>query len=130
MKKRTNTRDWRNLPVEKWNATTFREYLKYLHLEKFGIPYVPKNYAVEGRMLKRTWEEYGKLATKRFIEKCFEIYRPTPNYPGVNFGFMYSYMRGSVMPRVLKEIQIEKTEEQYEQQEIMFTNFDFSRYFR
>lgn len=128
--KKSNTKDWRNLEIERWNATTFREYLKYLHLEKFGIPYVPKNYAVEGRMLKRTWEEYGKLATKRFIEKCFEIYRPTQNYPGVNFGFMYSYMRGSVMPRVLKELKAEEYERQVEHQENTLTNFDFSRYFR
>lgn len=108
------TKDWRNLPVEKWNATTFREYMKFLHKERFGIPYVTNNHGAEGRMLKNTWEEYGKPATKRFIEVCFNEYRPTAKYPGLNYGFMYSYMRQRVMPRVLKEMYCQTATEKHQ----------------
>jgi hypothetical protein len=108
------SKDWRNLPVEKWNATTFREYLKHLHMERFGIPYVTNSYGAEGRMLKNTWEEYGKPATKRFIERCIEEYKPKAEYPGVSYGFMYSYMRERVMKRVLKELYCQKATENHQ----------------
>ena len=107
-KTRVDTKDWQNLPLERWNATTYREYLKHLHRKRYGIPYVTNNHAIEGRFLKNTWEEYGKLALKRFIEICFDEYKPTAKYPGLNFGFMYSYMRARIMPRVLKELSYQK----------------------
>lgn len=113
---RVNTRDWLNLPVDKWNVTTFRAYMAHLHQEKFGIPYVTNNYAVEGRFIKDTFEKYGKEATKRFIERCFDMYKPTPQYPGINYGFMYSYMRQRILPQVLKELAAEKLRKQRQQQ--------------
>ena len=113
---RVNTRDWLNLPVDKWNVTTFRAYMAHLHQEKFGIPYVTNNYAVEGRFIKDTFEKYGKEATKRFIERCFDMYKPTPQYPGINYGIMYSYMRQRILPQVLKELAAEKLRKQRQQQ--------------
>lgn len=101
---RISTKDFRNLPIEKWNVTTFREYLKHEHEECYNIPYVTRSYAMEGRMLKISLAEYNQEVLKRFIDACFADYKPTREYPGLNFAFMYSYMRSRLLPRVLEEI--------------------------
>lgn len=101
---RISTKDFRNLPIEKWNVTTFREYLKHVHEERYKIPYVTRSYAMEGRMLKMSLAEYNQEVLKRFIDACFADYKPTREYPGLNFAFMYSYMRSRLLPRVLEEI--------------------------
>lgn len=101
---RISTKDFRNLSIEKWNVTTFREYMLYVHETKYKIPYVARNYAVEGRMLKSFIAEHKPEATKQFIDACFADYKPTREYPGLNFAFMYSYMRSRLLPRVLEEI--------------------------
>ncbi|MBO1583295.1 hypothetical protein [Bacillus sp. XF8] len=106
---RISTKDFRNLPIEKWNVTTFREYLKHVHEDRYNIPYVTRSYAMEGRMLKTSLAEYNQEATKRFIDACFADYKPTREYPGLNFAFMYSYMRGRLLPRVLDELRREET---------------------
>ncbi|MGF1433321.1 hypothetical protein ACQUW6_03555 [Bacillus thuringiensis] len=101
---RISTKDFCNLPIEKWNVTTFREYLKHEHEERYKIPYVTRSYAMEGRMLKMSLAEYNQEVLKQFIDVCFADYKPTREYPGLNFAFMYSYMRSRLLPRVLEEI--------------------------
>ncbi|MDP1457911.1 hypothetical protein Q8G37_15805 [Bacillus wiedmannii] len=101
---RISTKDFRNLPIEKWNVTTFREYLKHVHEERYKIPYITRSYAMEGRMLKMSLAEYNQEVLKRFIDACFADYEPTREYPGLNFAFMYSYMRSRLLPRILEEI--------------------------
>lgn len=98
------TSDYENLPLDKWNVTTFREYMKAVHTDKYGIPYVANNHAVEGRFIKDMQTKYGNKATLAFVDKCFATYTPTNKFPGLNFGFMYSYMRERNLPAVLKEI--------------------------
>lgn len=105
---RISTKDFRNLPIEKWNVTTFREYLKHEHEERYKIPYVTRSYAMEGRMLKMSLAEYNQEVLKRFIDACFADYKPTREYPGLNFAFMYSYMRSRLLLRVLEEIRREE----------------------
>lgn len=105
---KVNTKDWQGLPIEKWNATTYREYMKHLHQAIYGIPYVANNYAVEGRFITNMRKEHGNEVVKRFIEKCFELHSPSEKYPGLNFGFMYSYLRERYLPLVLKDIAREK----------------------
>jgi hypothetical protein len=101
-------KDWRALPVDKWTVTTFRHYLFDRHSELYGIKYVTRNHAVEGRMLKNMIAEEGPEVTKRFIDACLAEYKPTPAYPGVSFAFMYSFMRARVLPRVLAEMKREQ----------------------
>jgi hypothetical protein len=100
-------KDWRALPVDKWTVTTFRHYLFDRHSELYGIKYITRNHAVEGRMLKNMIAEEGPDVTKHFIDACFAEYKPTTQYPGVSFAFMYSYMRARVLPRVLAEMKRE-----------------------
>ncbi|SDY93360.1 hypothetical protein [Bacillus sp. 166amftsu] len=113
---RISTKDFRNLPIEKWNVTTFREYLKHVHGERYEIPYVTRSYAMEGRMLKAFIAEHKPEATKRFIDVCFADYKPTREYPGLNFAFMYSYMRSRLLPRILDELR--KRDEQHCRQRV------------
>jgi hypothetical protein len=101
-------KDWRALPVDKWTVTTFRHYLFDRHSELYGIKYVTRNHAVEGRMLKNMIAEEGPEVTKRFIDACLAEYKPTPAYPGVSFAFMYSFMRARVLPRVLSDMKREQ----------------------
>jgi hypothetical protein len=108
----SNSTDWCNRPLERWNTATFRAYLAERHDELYGIPYIARNYAQEAGMMKRMLDEYGAEVLKRFIDDCFAEYKPTRQYPGINFAFMYSYMRARVLPRVLAELKREQTVKQ------------------
>lgn len=103
-----NTKDWKNLPINDWNATTYRAFMADLHSEVLGIKYVPRNYGMESKLLKDTYEGYGKEATKRFIECAIREYKPTTQYPGINYAFMYTYVLSRLMPRILKDLEREK----------------------
>lgn len=101
--------DWRARDLADWNATTFAAYLSERHEDTLGIKYVAgNNVSRERAMLKRMIDEYGPDVTKRFIDVCLAEYKPTPQYPGVSFTFMYSYMRARVLPRVLAELKREQ----------------------
>jgi len=101
--RKSNPKDWRNRATADWTVTTFRQYLADEHERRYGIPYTPRSFAIEGRWLKTMIAEHGAELVRNFIDACFEDYRPTPQYPGLNFGFMFSYQRARVLPRVLAE---------------------------
>jgi hypothetical protein len=98
-----SAKDWRNLPTTDWNTTTFRQYLTDQHEAKYGIKYTARNYAVEGRWLKSMIAEHGAEIVKAFIDGCFAEYKPTRDYPGLNFAFMFTYQRARILPRVMAE---------------------------
>ena len=104
--------DWQNLPYEKWSVTTVRAYLREMHEGIFGIPYVTNSHAMEGRLIKSMLAEHGGEVVKYFINACIAEYKPTRQYPGLNFAFMYSYMKGRNLPRVLLEIKKAQLAEQ------------------
>jgi hypothetical protein len=114
-----SVKDWRNLPINEWNVTTFRCYLADQHENKFGIPYITKNYQTEGSMLKTTIKQFGQEATKLFIDKCLDDYTPKKDYPGISYGFMYSFMRSRIMPIALSDLKrkqiIQKAEDNNDQ---------------
>lgn len=95
--------DWQARAIKDWNAASFRSYISQKHEELYGIPYVARNYAMEAKLVKTMYEEHGKEATRQFIDACFEDYKPTQQYPGINFAFMYSYMKGRILPKILVE---------------------------
>jgi len=101
--RKPNAKDWRNRAAADWTVTTFRAYLADEHERRYKIPYVARSYAVEGRWLKSMIADHGAEVVKRFIDSCFDEYKPTAQYPGLNFGFMYSYQRARVLPRVLAQ---------------------------
>lgn len=92
--------DWRARNIDDWNTLTFTEYLKDKHRELFGIEYAPmRSWQMEqgliGRLIgtKTRAGTHSKAVVKAFIDEAFESYKPTPQYPGTNFGFIYAYRR-------------------------------------
>ena len=111
--------DWRNRDIDDWNTLTFTEYLKDKHRELFGIEYAPmRSWRMEqgqiGRLIGTARKEgtHSKAVVKRFIDEAFESYKPTPQYPGTNFGFIYAYRR-NILQRLEAE---ERAKEQAEKQ--------------
>lgn len=100
--------DWQARDIADWTVGTFQAYLKAQHQERYGIAYTARNYGIEGRWLKTMIGEHGPAAVKAFIDACNAEYRPTREYPGLNFGFMHTYMKGRVMPRVLAQVAAEE----------------------
>ncbi|MED2979532.1 hypothetical protein P4284_22995 [Bacillus swezeyi] len=110
-------------PVSKWNTRDFQAYLKAEHERLYGVPYVPmRGWQAEAGMLgrwvgtKRKPGEYGPEVTKRFIDLCFAEYRPNPQYPGVSFGWMKTYM-GRNLQRAVVEIKAEEAAQQRREQQ-------------
>jgi hypothetical protein len=114
-----SVKDWRNLPTPDWTVTTFRQFLADQHEAKYGIKYTTRNFAIEARWLKSMIAEHGPEVVRAFIEACFAEYRPTRDYPGLAFSFMFSYQRARILPRVLADVKrkavvqqaVEQTEE-------------------
>lgn len=102
-KKKLDTKDFRNLPLEKWNSTTIREYIKFLNMERFGVPSVTFNVRQENAMISKMIKEYGIEVTVEFVKECVKTYKPNAQYPTVSFATMYSYMKAYELPRVMKK---------------------------
>jgi hypothetical protein len=102
------TDDFKNLPLEKWNATTYRAYMKALNEMYFDLPYVAKNVQMENACISRMQKEYGNELVKDFITACYKEYKPRPLYPSLNFGFIYSHMKDYMLPRVLQAHKLKK----------------------
>lgn len=101
-----------NKPIEKWTARDFIVYLHDRHLEVYGIKYVANNRGMEARNLKTMIDEYGAVIVRDFIDACFAAKKPTAQWPGCNFGFMFSYMRDRHLPPLLaKQKAAKQTEE-------------------
>jgi|SRR5690625_3583240 len=105
--------DWRARNIDDWNTLTFTEYLKDKHREMFGCEYAPmRNWGFEqgviGRLIgtKRKKGTHDKAVVKAFIDEAFETYKPTPKYPGTNFGFIYTYRRN-----ILQRLEVEHAQE-------------------
>ncbi|SET43196.1 hypothetical protein SAMN05216389_11153 [Oceanobacillus limi] len=119
---RTKSTDWRNLPLDKWNTLTFHAYLSDKHEEMFGVEYVPyRGWQAEKGLIgnligtKTKGAKYDKAIVKRFIDEAMSEYKPTRQYPGTSFGWLYTY-RKQTWQRVLAEVQ--RKEERKEAQEI------------
>lgn len=111
-------KDWRNRNIEDWNVTTFTHYLQDKHRELFGIEYAPmRSWRMEqgqiGSLIgtARKKGTHSKAVVKRFIDEAFETYKPTREYPGTNFGFIYAYRR-NILQRLEAEEMAESKREQ------------------
>lgn len=106
--------DWQARDIETWNVKTFTEYLKAKHRELFGIDYAPHGgrwgfeQGILGDLIGTQSRKNPKPRTasnedvKRFIDETFAQYKPTPQYPGTSFGFMWTY-RKNVWQRIQAE---------------------------
>ncbi|WP_188069029.1 hypothetical protein [Brevibacillus brevis] len=103
-------KDWRNRNIADWNTVSFTEFLRDRHTELYGIAYVPGRggWRMEQGVIKRMVGEHGVQVVRKFIDGCFRDYVPKAEYPGLNFTFMYTYMRDRVLPKVLAEVRREE----------------------
>lgn len=101
---------WAERNIADWNVTTFTSYLTARHRELYGIDYVPGRggWRMEQGVIKRMVSEHGTWVVRKFIDGCFREYMPKAEYPGLNFTFMYTYMRDRVLPKVLAEVRREE----------------------
>jgi hypothetical protein len=100
MTKRSPGADYESVPIPEWNVSHFHAWLIAETKSRFNVDYAPfgrgtlaSRWLAEKGMLKQACATYGNEVMRRFIERCLESYRPTPQYPAINFGFMYSYRR-------------------------------------
>ena len=85
--------------IDKWTVNDLITYMDDQHRDRFGIDYQPfGGWAAErGRIgqwfgTARKAGKYDKELVKEFVDHCFATYKPTQKYPGLNFGFMATYM--------------------------------------
>ncbi len=107
--------DWKSRNIDDWNTLTFTEYMKDKHREVFGIEYAPmRGWRMEqgliGRLIgtKSKPGTHDKAVVKAFIDEAFRTYKPTAQYPGTNFGFIYSYRRNILQRLEAEQITKEK----------------------
>jgi hypothetical protein len=128
VKAKVDTKDFTTCPIDKWNGTTFREYIKHLNIEKNGVPSITNNVMVENSMIKNFTKEYGNVVAKQFVEECVKNHKGNDRYPTVNFSFMVRFMKESVLPRVLNN-KVKQTKLQEIRQKLQEEQADVASYF-
>ena len=116
-------KDWRNRDLSDWTVLSFTEYLRDKHKEMFGVDYAPMGgrWGMEQGILgdligtqSRTNPKprtASNAAVKRFIDETFAEYKPTAQYPGTSFGFMWTY-RKNVWQKIQAEELAKENREQ------------------
>jgi hypothetical protein len=103
--------DWRNRDISDWNVSTFHAYLIDKNTELFSAEYVPfgkgpisRRWQTEKGQMKQAITAYGNVVLRAFIARCLKRHKPSADFPHINFGFMYAYMRDE-MARAVAEIE-------------------------
>lgn len=85
--------------IAKWTVNDLIAYMSDEHARRFNCDYKPMgSWAAERGRIGRIFGTAKKPGThdketvKAFVDRCFVKYKPTAQYPGVNFGFMATYM--------------------------------------
>lgn len=99
MTKRISTKDWRNLPTDQWNVSSFHAFLIDETKRRFDAEYVPggkgsksQRWIAEKGMLKREIDRRGVETVRKFIEICWREYYSTDKaYKYPSFGFMLGF---------------------------------------
>lgn len=94
-----STKDWRNLPIDKWNITTFTQFIVDRTEEIYGVEYTPggggsknQRWIREKSMMKQAQTKYGNEVLRRFLDVCWREYKTTPQYTYLSFTFAYAYL--------------------------------------
>lgn len=112
---------WREREISDWNTKTFSAYLCEKHEEIYGIKYTPSRggWKQELGMIKQFMDKQGKETTKAFIDICFKEHKNNPQYPGLNFWFMKTYLESQKLPRVLQSKKNEVVRKEREEKQKM-----------
>jgi len=104
-KPRINTKDWRNLPLDKWTTATVLVMFADLNRERYGVDeYLPfRNWNVERGMIKRELDRYGAPLMSEVFREAFDTYTPSRDYPILTAGFVISYIQSRIIPKLKAE---------------------------
>jgi len=98
-------------PIEKWTVNDMLSYVADKHAELYGVEYVPfRSWSAERGLLgnligtRTKPRKYSPSVVKRFVDECFASHRVSPQYPGVSFGWFWTYKK-TVWQRVVAEEQ-------------------------
>ena len=118
------TTNYESKPIEKWTVRDFHTYMQAEHLRRFGVSYAPwRSWRTEQGLLgtligtQRKAGKYEKAVMRKFIDRCFGGYRPTAQYPGISFGFMWTYMQREMQAVEAEAVREQRAEEQAEDYE-------------
>src|SRR5690625_4704038 len=113
------TKRYQTKSIDEWNVRDFHDYMRDKHEELFGCEYVPmRSWRTEQGLLgnligtARKQGTHDKALIKRFSDEAFATYKPTPQYPGTNFGFIYTYRRNILQRLQAEENRKKQTEKQ------------------
>jgi hypothetical protein len=107
-KPRINTKEWRDLPYDKWTTASVLAYFTEMNTELYGMEYAPmRNYGFEQGAIKQALTKHGAELLRQAFDECFRDYRPNREYPILTAGFALSYRVNGIIPR-LKAEQAEK----------------------
>lgn len=119
--KRYLTRD-----ITAWNVKDFHDYLIDRNTELFSADYVPfsfgrgalnQRWAAEKGAMKQAQEKLGNEVLRAFIDRCVAKHTPKPDYPHINFGYMWTYLRDEV-PRAQADVTQASRRKQAQQDEL------------
>lgn len=126
-KKLPAAKDWRNRDLSDWTVLSFTEYLRDKHKEMFGVDYAPMGgrwgleQGILGDLIGTQSRTNPKPRTasnaqvKRFIDETFAQYKPTAQYPGTSFGFMWTYRKNVWQQIQAEELTKSKSEKAVEE---------------
>lgn len=93
-------------PIATWNVKDFHTYMQAEHKRLFNVDYRPQaSWGREQGLLggligtARKPGTADKALVKAFIDEGFATYKPTANYPGTSFGWLWQY-RANVWQRL------------------------------
>ncbi|RSL28950.1 hypothetical protein D7Z54_33785 [Salibacterium salarium] len=95
--------DYPDKPIAEWNVNHWHRYLIDKNAELFDAEYIPfgkgpisQRWRTEKGQLKQAQAALGNTVLLAFIDRCLATHTPKPDFPHVNFGFMWAYRRDEV----------------------------------
>lgn len=119
-----------------WNSGHFRDYLVDKHLEMFDCSYQPfGGWGAENGRIGRVFGtktksgEYPKEVVKTFIDVAMDEYKPTRQYPGTSFGFLYTY-RKPLLQKIEQDYNRRLKDSKREEQQDDYSINDLTEWFK
>lgn len=102
-------RNYTDKPVDKWTVNDFLSYVADRHLELYGVEYRPfRSWQAERGLIggiigtRTKPRKHEPAVLKEFIDECFASHRVSAQYPGVSFGWFWTY-KSALWQRVIAE---------------------------
>jgi hypothetical protein len=85
-------------PVAKWTVNDLLSYTAERHAEVYGVEYRPyRSWSAERGLIggligtRQKPRKYEPELVKDFVDECFKTHKGTREYPGVSFGWLWTY---------------------------------------